>query len=128
MSPFEAMVASELRELLHAGVTPRAVRLTVREIVVERIARRPLGAQEINDTVEAMVRAACGLVREVGAPPDLVDVVCGASIEAVRGHGGASARFIAEAARAASAVIEEQAHEGFDDPAWRWLAARVSRW
>jgi hypothetical protein len=126
--PFEAIVASELRGLLRAGVTPRAVRITVREIVVDRIARGPLDAREVNDTVEAMVRAACTLVREMGAAPELVDVVCGASIEAVRGHGGRSARWLAEATRTALAVLEEHAVERAGEPAWRWLAGRASRW
>ena len=128
MSPFEAMVAAELRGLLRAGATPRAVRLTVRELVVEHIGRGPLGAREINDTMEAMVRAACALVSELGATDEMVDIVCGASIEAVRGHGGESARWLTEAANAALAVLEAQALERADEQAWRWLAGRVSRW
>ena len=128
MSPFEAMVAAELRGLLRAGATPRAVHLTVRELVVEHIVHDPLGAREITATVEATVRTACVLVSELGASADLVDIVCGASIEAVRGHGGESARWLAEAMNAASAVLEEQARERGGEQAWRWLAGRVLQW
>ena len=128
MSPFEALVATELRELLRAGVTPRAVRLTVYELVVDRIVRGPLSVREIHDTVEAMVRAACALVREVGASEEFVEIVCGASIAAVRGHGGESARWVTEAASAASAVLEEQAAGPASEGAWRWLAGQVPRW
>lgn len=128
MSPFEAMVAAELRGLLRAGATPRAVRLTVRELVVERIVRGPLGAREINETMEATVRAACALVIELGASEDLVEIVCGASIEAVRGHGGESARWLTEATSAASAVLEERAHERAGEQTWRWLVGRAPRW
>lgn len=124
MSPFEAMVAAQLGWLLRAGATPRAVRLTVYELVVDRIVRGPLSAREINETVEAMVRAACALVSEMGASEELVDIVCGASIAAVRGHGGESARWVTVAASAASAVLEERGHER----AWRWLAGRRSQW
>jgi hypothetical protein len=122
------MVAAELRGLLRAGATPRAVRVTVRELVVEHIVRGPLGAREINETMEATVRAACALVIELGASEDLVEIVCGASIEAVRGHGGESARWLTEARSAASAVLEERAHERVGEQAWRWLVGRAPRW
>jgi hypothetical protein len=79
VSPFEALVAAELAGLLRAGVTPRAVRLTVRELVVERIVRGPLDGREISHTVEATVRAACALVTELGASDELVGIVCGAT-------------------------------------------------
>ena len=128
MSPFEALVGAELRGLLRAGATPRAVRLTVRELVVERIVSGPVSAREIHATVEATVRAACVLVSELGMSDEVVEIVCGASIEAVRGHGGESARWLSEAASAASAVLEEQAHGRGGEQAWRWLAGRVLRW
>jgi hypothetical protein len=122
------MVAAELTGLLRAGVPPRAVRLTVRELVVERIARGPLGPREVSDTVEATVRAACALVREMGASEELVEIVSGASLDAVRGHGGESARWLAEASSAASAVLDELIRAGAGEPTWRWLARRVDRW
>jgi len=127
VSPFETMVAVELRGLLRAGATPRAVRLRVRELVVERIVRGPLDAREINDTVEAMVRAACALVSELSTSEDLIDIVCGASLEAVRGHGGESARWLAAAIDATSAALEQaRVHAG--ERAWRWVPGRVPRW
>lgn len=128
MSPFEAMVAAELTWLLRAGAPPRALRLTVRELVTDRIVRAPLGPREVGDAVEAAVRAACALVRELRAPDELVDIVCGASIEAVRGHGGESARWLAEAMSAASAVLDEVAGARVAEPTWTWLARRVERW
>jgi hypothetical protein len=121
------MVAGELRGLLRAGATPRAVRITVRELVVERIVRGPLGAREINETMEATVRAACALVSELGASEELVEIVCGAGIEAVRGHGGESARWLEEAIDATTAALEQaRAHAG--ERGWRRIVARGPRW
>ena len=57
-TPFEDVVAAELLGLLRAGVPARAVRLTVRELVVTRIERGRLGAREVSDAVEAVMRAA----------------------------------------------------------------------
>ncbi len=128
MRAFEAVVAAELVGLLRAGVPARAVRLTVRELLVERIERGPLGAREVGDTVEAAVRAACRLVRELDAPDELVETVCRATLEAVRGHGGESARWLAEATSAAYAVLDELARERTEEPTWRWHAARLPRW
>lgn len=128
MRAFEAVVAAELVGLLRAGVPARAVRLTVRELLVERIERGPLGAREVGDTVEAAVRAACRLVRELDAPDELVETVCRATLEAVRGHGGESARWLAEATSAAYAVLDELARERPEEPTWRWHAARLPRW
>ena len=128
MNAFEAAVTAELSDLLRAEVPVRGVRLTVRELVVARIERGPLGAHEVSNTVEAVVRAACHLVRELDAPPEVVDTVCRAALEGVRGHGGESARWLAVAASAASAVLEEQARTRADERAWRWLAGRVAQW
>ena len=128
MSLFEETMAAELAGLLRAGVPARGVRLTVRELIVARIERGPLGAREVGDAVEAAMRAACRLVRELDAPPEVVETVCRAALEAVRGHGGESARWLAEATSAASAVLEEQARERSDEEAWRWLVGRMPRW
>jgi hypothetical protein len=128
VNPFEQMMTAELTSLLRAGVPVRGVRLTIREAVVTRIERGPLGAHEVSEAVEAAVRAACRLVRELGAPPEVVETVCRSALDAVRGHGGDSARWLAEALDAASAVLEEQARERTDEDAWRWLAGRVPRW
>jgi hypothetical protein len=125
---FEDAVASELAGLVRAGVPPRAVRLTIRELVVARIERGPLGAREVTDAVEAAVRAACRLVQELGAPDELVETVCRAAVEAVRGHGGESARWLADASSTAAAVLDELARERADEPNWRWLARRLPRW
>ncbi len=107
MNIFEATVISELSELLRAGVPTRGLRITVRELMVARMERGPLGAREVNDAMEAMVRAACRLVREQGAPEELVDLVCRAALDAVRGHGGESARWLAEAMTTADTVVGE---------------------
>src|SRR5437660_11420300 len=122
------MMLAQLSGLLRAGVPVRGVRLTVRELIVTRMERGPLGAHEISETVEAAVRAACRLVRELGAPPEVVETVCRGALEAVRGHGGESARWLAEATSAASAVLEEQARERSDEWAWPWLVGRAPRW
>ena len=128
MSLFEETMAAELAGLLRAGVPAHGVRLTVRELIVTRIERGPLGAREVGDAVEAAMRAACRLVRELDAPPEVVETVCRAALEAVRGHGGESARWLAEATSAASAVLEEQARERSDEEAWPWLVGRMPRW
>ena len=128
MSPFEQMMTAELTGLLRADVPVHGVRLTVRELVVTRIERGPLGAHEVSEAIEATVRAACRLVRELDAPPEVVETVCRGALEAVRGHGGESARWLSDAASAAWAVLDEQARERADERAWRWLAGRVPRW
>jgi hypothetical protein len=127
VSPFEVVVASELVLLLRAGVPVRGVRLTVRELLVERIERGPLGAREVSEVVQATTRAACRLVRELGAPDEFVETVCRASLEAVQGHGGASARWLEDARGAARAVLDELARERAEEPTWRWLAYRLER-
>lgn len=128
MRPFEDAMAAELAGLLRAGVPERGIHLTVRELISVRIAREPLGARAVSDAVEAMVRAACRLVREMGAPDALVETVCRASLEAVRGHGGESARWFPEATSAAYTVLDELARERGGDMTWRWVARRISRW
>ena len=128
MRPFGAVVAAELIDLLRAGAPPRAVRLTVRELVVERMVCGPLGPREVGETVEATVRAACALVTERGASEEWVEIVCGATFEAVRGHGGESARWLTQATGAASSVLEELIRARAGEPAWSWLARRLERW
>ena len=128
MTPFEKVVASELAMLLSAGVPARAVRLTVREMVVARLERGPLGAQEVGDAVEAAVRAACRLVQELGAPDETVETVCRAALEAVRGHGGQSARWLPEAKSAAYVVLDDLARERAETLTWRGVARRLERW
>jgi hypothetical protein len=122
--PFEEAVASELAWLLHAGVPTRGVRLAMRELLVGRIERGPLGAREISEVVEASVRAACRLARGLETPDELIETVCLAAVEAVRGHGGESARWLAEATTAVAAVLDERA----EGPSWPWLARRLPRW
>jgi hypothetical protein len=126
--PFEEMVVSELTWLLRAGGPPRAIRLTVRELLVTRLERGPLGAREVEETVEATVRAACRLVRELGAPDAVVETVCRAAIETVRGHGGESARWLPEARGAAFTVLEDLARERASEPTWNWLVRQLPRW
>jgi hypothetical protein len=74
------------------------------------------------------VRAACQLVREIGAAEELVETVCRAVLEAVRGHGGESTRWLPNATRATYELLEALARERADEPAWRWLSGQVSRW
>jgi hypothetical protein len=126
--PFEEVVAAELLWLLRAGVPPRGVRLTVRELLVGRIGRGPLDARDVSDTVESTVRAACRLVRELDAPEVLVETVCRAALEAVRGHGGESTRWLADAISAAHVALDELARERAEEPAWRQLARRLEHW
>jgi hypothetical protein len=128
MRPFEDAMTMELMGLLRAGVPPRGVQLTVRELVVAHIGRGPLGAREVSDTVEAMVRAACRLVREMDAPQELVEMVCRSTLQAVRGHGGESARWLGEATSVADLILDEVARERAEGPTWRWVARRIPRW
>ena len=128
MTRFEEVVAAELAWIVRAGVPAHGVRLTVRELVVGRLEREPLGAREVGDTVQAVMRAACRLAREREAPEELIETVCRAALESVRGHGGESARWLAEATSAASAVLDEMARERTDDPRWRWLGGRIPPW
>lgn len=125
MRAFEEAMASELMWLLRAGLPQRAVRLTVRDMVITRMERGQLGVREVSEAVEASVRAACRLVRELDAPDELVETVCRAALEAVRGHGGESTRWLAEATSTAYTVLDELALEREDEQTWRWLARRL---
>ncbi len=127
MRPFEETISAALADLLRAGVPSRTLRVTARELVVARLERGPLGGGEVGDAVAAAARAACRLVREVGAPDDVVDLVCRAALEAVRGHGGATARWLPEAQSAVERVLDELARERTGEPEWRWLARRLER-
>ena len=128
MRPFEEAVASELAGLLRAGVPVRGIHITVREMLVTRMERGQLGAREVSDAVEAAVRAAGRLVRELDAPDELAEIVCRSALEAVRGHGGESALWLTEATSAAYAVLDELARERPSEATWRWLAQRLPRW
>ena len=109
MKPFEEAMASELVALLRAGVPPRGIHLTARDMVVTRIERGQLGAREVSEAAEAAVRAARRLVRELDASDELAEIVCRSALEAVRGHGGESARWLTEATSAACAALDELA-------------------
>jgi hypothetical protein len=123
--PFEEAVASELAGLLRAGVPERGIQITVRELVVTRMERGPLGTREVTDAVEAAARAACRFVRELSAPDEIAEIVCRSALDAVRGHGGQTARWLGEATGAASAVVNEFARERPDQARWRGLAWRL---
>ena len=86
-----------------------AQRLGHPQLLVARMGRGPLGARRVSDTVEAAIRAAGRVVRESNASDDLVEIVCRAALEAVRGHGGATSQWLAEATGAAQAVLDELA-------------------
>jgi hypothetical protein len=128
MSGFEDAIASELVWLLRAGVPPRAVRLTVRELVIARIERGPIDARDVSEAIEATVRAACRLVRELDVPAELVETVCRSALEAVRGHGGETARWLPDVTSTAFAILDELARERPEDATWRWIARRLSVW
>lgn len=128
MRALEEALAAELAALLRAGATPRAVRLTVREVVVARLVAGPLGPREVSAAAGAAARAACRLVRQLGAPEDVVEAVCRAALDAVRGHGGESARWLGDATSAVLESLDELARERAEEPAWRWLARRHEQW
>ena len=125
MSTFEEVITVELETLIRAAVPPRAIRLTVRELMVTRIERGPMGAREISDTIQAVLLAACRLVQAGHASEDVVETVLGAALEAVRGQGGESARWLPEARHAAGTFFSQFAQEHTDEPIWRWLAGRL---
>ncbi|MGH7265867.1 MAG: hypothetical protein ACREMB_13630, partial [Candidatus Rokuibacteriota bacterium] len=89
----------------------------MRELMVTRLEPGPLDAREVGDAVEAAGWAARRLVRELGAPAAVVEAVCGAALETVRGHGGETARGLTDAARVAAAILEELARERVAGPA-----------
>ncbi len=126
MRPFEEAVSAALADLLRAGVPVRTLRVTTRELVVARLERGPVGGEEVGDAVAAAARAACRLVREAGAPDDLVELVCRAALEAVRGHGGTTARWLGQARSAVERVLDELAREGAEGRDRRWIT-RVDR-
>jgi hypothetical protein len=128
MRGFEEVIASELAWLLRAGAPPRAVRLTVRELVIARVERGPLDAREVSETVEATVRAACRLVRELDVSGEVVETVCRGALEAVRGHGGETARWLPDVTSTAFTILDELAREHPEDTSWRWIARRLSWW
>ena len=107
MNAFEGVVMGQLSVLVHAGVPARGVRLTVRELMVTQLERGPLGAREVSAAMESMVRAAYRLVREHGAPDDVVALVCCAALDAVRGHGGQSARWLGDATTTVDETLAE---------------------
>jgi len=125
VNPFEEAMLSELGALVRAGVPVRGVHITVRELLSARMERGPLGPREVGDAVEATVRAACRLVRERDASGELVETVCRATIEVVRGHGGETARWLTVAMSVTHSVLDELARERAEEPTWRWIAGRL---
>jgi hypothetical protein len=128
MRPFEEAVAAELRGLLRTHPPVRAVRLTVREMMVARLEQGPLGAREVCDAVEGAVRAACRLAREMDVRDEVVEVVCRSALEVVRGHGGESARWLREARGTAYAVLDEVARERTGELTWLHIARDLTVW
>jgi hypothetical protein len=95
--------------------------------MIARMERGPLGAREVGDAVEASVRAACRLARELHAADDVVETVCRAVLEAVRGHGGQSARWLGEATLAVTDVLDDWSRED-ESPGRDGVVRRLSRW
>jgi hypothetical protein len=122
VSAFEDALRRELSWLVRAGVPARAVRLTVRDCLVARLEIGPLSAREVSESVETTVRVAYRLVVELDAPEDLVETVGNAALEAVRGHGGTSARWISEAIDAADAVLDELTRQRGSAATGVWVA------
>jgi hypothetical protein len=128
VSAFEEALRDELSWLLRAGVPERGIRIAVRERLTVRLERGALGAREVGEAMEAAVRAACRLVRELDAPDDVVDTVCRAALEAVRGHGGETSRWLTNAASTADAVLDALARHHGEEPSWRWGTQRPRGW
>ena len=128
MRPFEESLRDELSWLLRAEAPPRALRLAVREQLVVRLERGALGPREVREAMEAAVRAACRLVRELDAPDELVDLVCRAALEVVRGHGGETSRWLSEAVGTVDASLNALAREHGQAPSWRWGTHRPRPW
>jgi len=127
VSAFEESLRDELSWLLRAEAPPRAIRLAVRERLVIRLERGPLDAREVSDAMEAAVRAACRLVRELDAPDELVDLVCRSALEVVRGHGGESSRWLTEAVGTVDSALDGLAGE-YGEASWRRGTHRPRPW
>jgi hypothetical protein len=64
-------------------------------------------------------------LREFGAPQDVVEAVCRAALDAVRGYGEENARGMAKAAGAGAGALDELGRERREEPTSRWLARRL---
>jgi len=61
----------------------------------------------------------------MNAPPEVVETVCRAALEAVRGHAGLTAVWFAQARSAAADALDEVAREHAEERPWRWIARRL---
>jgi len=107
MRPFEDDVRWEVSWLLRAGVPARGVRIAVRELVVTQHRPRAAGSPRDRGGRGGGGAAACRLVRELDAPPEVVELVCGAALDGVRGHGGWSAQWLEAATAAVATVVDD---------------------
>jgi hypothetical protein len=148
----DARMAAELSFLIRARAPARAIRLTIRERVVaqiddERIDERPFGEQRVLDAVERILRAAVHVQqqlagqrlagselaghalagRELVSAGDLVETAYLASLDAVRGHGGETSRWIDRATRHAHDVLNELAAHGVE-PLWARRVRLAQGW
>jgi hypothetical protein len=126
MTP-DAQLVAELVLLVRARVPARAVRLTIRERLIRQMGETPVGAPGVADAVERALRAAGQVQQETAGSTELVETVYIASLEAVRGHGGETARWMAEAKRRAHAVLNEMAARGVE-PTWARRVLQVEGW
>ena len=84
------------------------------------------GGVALNIADEHALRAACQVQQEITGSTELVETVYVAAIEAVRGHGGQTAQWIAESTRRAHAVLNEMAGRGVQ-PVWAQRVRQVDR-
>jgi len=70
----------------------------------------------------------CAVSRARDASVDVVEIVCMAALEAVRGHGGQTAQWLGAATSTIAEALDELARERAEEPGWRWLVRRVPRW
>jgi hypothetical protein len=127
MTVADPRLVAELSLLVRARVPARAVRRTIRDAVMTQIGRAPCGPTSVVEAVERTLRAAFQVQRESAGPGELIEVVYVASLEAVRGHGGETARWVADARRRAQAVLNEMAVPGVE-PLWARRIQDVDGW
>lgn len=124
MNDLEKRLVAEMAWLLEAGAGLRTVRVTVYEEMVTYLVLEPTGSRRVHGAVEASLRAAYRMLHEYGAPDDLLDTVLESALDAVRGHGGETSRWIREAVQNAYLLLEQFETERGIDSGWRKILER----